>query len=116
MSEYAEVLKVGDLEDGAMKMVSVEGRDILLAKVGDTYYAADNKCPHLGGNLSGGTLEGSIVTCPKHGSQFDLADGHMVRWTDWSGIKLSVAKLKSPRPIKTYEVKIEDDKILVAKA
>jgi 3-phenylpropionate/trans-cinnamate dioxygenase ferredoxin subunit len=116
VSEYVEVLKVGELEDGAMKKVSVEGRDLLLARVGDTYYAADDKCPHMNASLSGGTLEGSVVTCPKHASQFDLSDGHVIRWTDWSGIKLSVAKtMKSPRPIKSYEVKVEGDKVLVAK-
>ncbi len=44
----------------------------LLARVGDKYYAADNRCPHMGGKLSPGKLEGTVVTCPRHGSQFDL--------------------------------------------
>ena len=68
----------------------------------------------MGGNLSQGTLEGTVVTCPRHHSQFDITDGHVIRWTDWSGIKLGVGKLlRSPRPLKTYEVKIEEDKIMV---
>jgi 3-phenylpropionate/trans-cinnamate dioxygenase ferredoxin subunit len=116
MSEYVEVMKVGDLEDGAMKAVNVEGRAVLVARVGDVYYAADNKCPHLGGNLSQGTLEGSVVTCPKHGSRFDLSDGHVLLWTEWTGFKQSLAKtFKSPRSLVTYDTKVEGDGILIAK-
>jgi 3-phenylpropionate/trans-cinnamate dioxygenase ferredoxin subunit len=88
-----------------MTQVSVGGREILVARVGDRYYSADNRCPHMGGNLSQGTLEGTILTCPRHHSQFDLTDGHVVRWTDWTGILLATGKLlKSPRPIKTHPV------------
>ncbi|HXZ95075.1 MAG TPA: Rieske 2Fe-2S domain-containing protein, partial [Dehalococcoidia bacterium] len=88
-------------------------REILLARVGDTFYAADNRCPHMGGSLSEGKLEKTIVTCPRHHSQFDLVDGHVVRWTDWSGIKLSLGKMvKSPRPVKTYKIKFEGGKVM----
>jgi 3-phenylpropionate/trans-cinnamate dioxygenase ferredoxin subunit len=115
MGEFVEAAGADELKDGGMKKVSPGGKDLLLARVGDKYYAADDKCPHLGGSLSSGTLEGTVVTCPKHGSQFDLTDGHMVRWTDWTGFKQSMAKtFKSPRPIDTYEVKVEEGKVLVA--
>ncbi len=114
MSTFVEVAKAGELVDGSMKQVSAGGREILVARVGDTYYSADNRCPHMGGNLSQGTLEGTIVSCPRHHSQFDLTDGHVVRWTDWTGILLATGKLlKAPRRIETHEVKQEGDSILV---
>ena len=114
MSDFVEVLGTQELRDGEMKAVSIAGKKILVARAGGDYYAADNACPHLKGSLADGTLEGSVVTCPRHGSQFDLADGHVVRWTDWSGMKLSLARtLKSPRPLKTYQVKVEGDKVLI---
>jgi len=114
MNEFVEVFSTLDLPDGSLRISEVGGREILLARVGDRYYAADNRCPHMGCNLSRGTLEGTILTCPRHHSQFDLSDGRVLRWTDWSGIKLSIAKiLKAPRPLKTYEVKIEGERILV---
>lgn len=117
MGGFVEVAGVDELKDGDMKKVGAGGKDLLLARVGEKYYAVDDKCPHMGASLSGGTLEGTVVTCPKHGSQFDLTDGHMVRWTDWTGFKQSMAKtLKSPKPIATYEVKVEGGKVLVAKA
>ncbi|MDP2932456.1 MAG: Rieske 2Fe-2S domain-containing protein, partial [Chloroflexota bacterium] len=103
-----------ELKDGAMKSVKVEGREILLARVGDRYYAANNRCPHMGGNLSQGKLTGTVVTCPRHGSQFDLADGHVIRWTDWAGFQLTLAKLfKSPRPLPNYPVKLEGDSVKI---
>ena len=52
--------------------------------------------------------------CHLHHSQFDLADGHVVRWTDWSGAVLTIAEpARHPRPLRTYEVKIEDGKVFV---
>ena len=114
MSNLVEVGKTGKLEDGAMKQVLVQGREILLARVGDKYYAADNRCPHLGGKLAQGKLEGTVVTCPLHGSQFDLADGHVVRWLKGAGLMSTVGKmLKSPRPLTIYKVKVEGDQILI---
>jgi 3-phenylpropionate/trans-cinnamate dioxygenase ferredoxin subunit len=107
-----EMSTVDELKDGTMKMVNIEGHEYLLARVGDNYYCTDNRCPHMGGNLSKGVLEGTVVTCPRHHSQFDLSDGHNIRWTDWTGIKLATAKLlRSPRPLKMYEVKVEGEKI-----
>jgi 3-phenylpropionate/trans-cinnamate dioxygenase ferredoxin subunit len=115
MSDWHEVSKTGDLADGTMKTVDVAGRQILLARVGDRYYAVDNRCPHLGGNLSAGTLQGTVVTCPLHHSQFDLVDGHVVQWTDWAGLLSTVSKaLKPPRPLKTYEIKVEGDRVLLS--
>jgi 3-phenylpropionate/trans-cinnamate dioxygenase ferredoxin component len=114
MTDFVEIATKDELTDGSMKMATVEGHEIMLALVGDEYYASDNRCPHMGGNLSQGKLEGTVVTCPRHHSQFDLTDGHNIRWTDWTGIRLAIGKiLRSPRPLKTYEVKIEEDKILV---
>lgn len=85
MSEFIDVCSTLDVPDGSLRKRAIDGREILLAKAGERYYAADNRCPHMGGDLSQGTLEGTIVTCPSHHSQFDLRDGHVLRWTDWSG-------------------------------
>lgn len=111
---FVEVATTEELKDGTMKMARVNGYEILLARIGENYYSAENRCPHMGGNLSQGTLEGTVVTCPRHHSQFDLADGHVIRWTDFTGVKKSIGKLfKSPRPLKTYPVKVEGEKVLV---
>jgi 3-phenylpropionate/trans-cinnamate dioxygenase ferredoxin subunit len=115
MPDFVEVGKKNDVADGQLKMVTVEDREILLARVSGKYYAAYGRCPHMGGKLWLGKLNGTVVTCPRHSSRFDLTDGHVIRWTNWSGIKLALSKIvRRPRPLKTYKVKIEGDKILVA--
>jgi 3-phenylpropionate/trans-cinnamate dioxygenase ferredoxin subunit len=117
MQQLPELATTNDLKPGSMKMVSIGGHQYLLARVQDKYYAADNLCPHMGGNLSRGKLDGTILTCPRHHSQFDLTDGRNLRWTDWTGIKLAIGKLlRSPRPLQTYELKIEGNKILLMRA
>jgi 3-phenylpropionate/trans-cinnamate dioxygenase ferredoxin subunit len=96
-----------------MKQVSAQGHAILLVRVGDKYYAASNRCPHMGGRLSQGKLEGTVVTCPLHGSQFDLNDGHVVRWLRGAGLFSKVGRaLSSPKTLTTYNVKIENGVIL----
>ncbi|MFC2018350.1 Rieske (2Fe-2S) protein [Chloroflexota bacterium] len=90
------------------------GREILLARIGDRYYAAQNRCPHMGGDLSHGRLDGTVVTCPRHGSQFDLTDGRVMRWLGASGVISKVGRLlKSPRPLVVYNVEIKDGRVMV---
>jgi len=114
MSNWVEIGKTSELGDGAMKEALVGDRAVLFARIGDSYYAADNRCPHMGGRLSSGRLERAVVTCPLHGSQFDLKNGQVVRWLKGSGFLSKVGKiLKSPRQLTTYKVRVEDDKILI---
>ena len=114
MSEFVEVSKIDELKEGTMKAINTGGREILVARADDKYYAVDKRCPHMGGDLSQGKLEGTVVTCPRHGSQFDLTHGRVVRWTNWTGLISTVSKMvKSPRPISTYRVKLEGDRIVV---
>jgi len=47
--------------------------------VGSRFHACADRCPHAGATISEGELERGIVTCPRHGSQFDVATGQRVR-------------------------------------
>jgi len=87
---------------------------MLVANVGGQYYISDGRCPHMGGHLPEGTLEDTVITCPRHHSRFDLKDGRCLRWTDWDGAALTVGKLlRHPRSLRTYEVKVEGADVLV---
>ena len=58
--------------------------------------------------------EGTVVVCPRHGSRFDLRDGTVIRWTDYSGLGLRLVKaVRSPRPLRTYPVLVQDGRLLV---
>jgi 3-phenylpropionate/trans-cinnamate dioxygenase ferredoxin component len=114
MANYIKVGITADFKDGTKKKVDAGGQEIMLARVGINYYAIANRCPHLNGDLSLGSLEGTIITCPRHHSQFDLKNGQVIKWTNWSGpVKAISEMVKSPRPVKTYKVKVEGNDISV---
>jgi len=114
MGKLTRIASTTELTDGIMKKYQVKDTEILVARIEGRYYAAQNKCPHFGGDLSKGKLEGRIVTCPRHGSQFKVADGSVVRWLKGAGLISSIGKiLKSPHKLITYNTKIEGQDILV---
>ena len=121
MADFVEIGKTSDLADGVMKTLKIEGKDILLANITGKYYAASGHCPHMKALLSKGKLKGTIITCPMHGSQFDLKTGKVVRWVTGSGFMSFIGKLmsmigiaaKSEKPLAIYEVKVENDRIMV---
>jgi 3-phenylpropionate/trans-cinnamate dioxygenase ferredoxin subunit len=114
MGEFIEVAVADEFADGALRQVEVDGHELLVARAAGEFFITDNRCPHLGGRLSKGALEGTVLTCHLHHSQFDLRDGRVLRWTDWSGPVLTIAELaRHPRPLRTYEVRVEDDRVYV---
>lgn len=74
-SEFVEVGKVNEIPDGKMKHVEVDGKELLIANVGGKFYAISDRCGHMNALLSMGNLTGTTVTCPFHGSKFDVVTG-----------------------------------------
>jgi nitrite reductase/ring-hydroxylating ferredoxin subunit len=99
MPKLVKVAVLEELPVGAAKEVEVEGRVIALFNVDGLISAIDGICPHQGGPLADGPLEGTSVVCPWHGWQFDVRTG------------------KSPLGPKikqtVYEVKVEGQEVLV---
>jgi nitrite reductase/ring-hydroxylating ferredoxin subunit len=74
-NEFVEVAKTSEISDGKMKHVEVDGKEVLIANVGGKFYAMSDRCGHMNALLSMGNLTGNIVTCPFHGSKFDVTTG-----------------------------------------
>ena len=111
---FLTAANVNEVKDNAILPVTLNGIDIILVRVNGNYYAAENHCPHAGRDISLGKLDGTTLTCPSHGSKFDLIDGRIIRWTEWTSIKASSTRLFHPiRPLTTYPVKIQGNDILV---
>jgi nitrite reductase/ring-hydroxylating ferredoxin subunit len=79
----------------------VNGERILVANVGGEFFAMRATCNHMEGPLEEGTLEGNVVTCPLHGSKWDVKTGSL----------LEFARPLPPEP--TYAVTVKGDEILV---
>jgi nitrite reductase/ring-hydroxylating ferredoxin subunit len=99
MPGFVKLATIDELPPGAAKEVEHEGRIYALFNVGGKICAIDGICPHQGGPLADGPLEGSTVTCPWHGWQFDVC----------TGATPLGKKIKQP----VFEVKVEGEDVLV---
>jgi nitrite reductase (NADH) small subunit len=69
------LLRTADLPPGQGKVVEVEGRELAVFNVAGAFHVLSNVCPHVGGPLGEGPLNGQLVTCPWHGWRFDVTNG-----------------------------------------
>jgi nitrite reductase/ring-hydroxylating ferredoxin subunit len=104
VTEWFTVAKAEDLPEGEMIGARVDGVDVLVANVGGRYRSIGSECTHEGCALHEGELdaEDGVVTCPCHGSMFDLETGEVV-----------APPAQGPEPV--YQVRVEGDEIRVAK-
>jgi len=108
--KFVAVAATSDLVDGVMKAVEAEGRELLLAKIDDAYYAVARRCTHMGENLCDGRLDDRVVTCPRHGARFDITTGKAV------GKAKLLFMSTTPKDLATYPVKIDGVEVLVGLA
>jgi len=66
---------VGDLAPGEGRVVDAGPHTVAIFNVEGRYVALDNRCPHRGGPLGEGDLDGAIVTCPWHAWRWDVTTG-----------------------------------------
>jgi 3-phenylpropionate/trans-cinnamate dioxygenase ferredoxin subunit len=95
-----DVAAVDEVPEGTLKMVQVDGTDIVLANVGGRINAAQGVCSHEYFELDKGFLTGDSLTCALHLSRFDLETGEALD---------PPAEL----PLQIYPVTVEDGRILL---
>ncbi|MAG91116.1 non-heme iron oxygenase ferredoxin subunit [Candidatus Woesearchaeota archaeon] len=100
MPNFVKVANKNDLKPGENKVVNVNGTDVGLFNVDGEFVAINNACPHKGGPLGEGMLEGDVVTCPWHGWQFN--------------VKTGVSPVMPTAKVSCYQVKVEGDDVLVS--
>ncbi len=105
--EFIRVASVSELPQGVMKKVTIVGREVVIANLNGSFHALNNTCPHAGGSLANGKLNGNIVTCPKHGAQFDLMTGEAV-----GSAAILFVKIKPGNAV-CYPVKVDGTDVLV---
>jgi len=107
MNNFTEVARTDEIPVGRMKAVTAGGRDILVVNHEGKYYAIGRFCTHQKGDLAAGKLEGKTITCPRHGSMFDVTTGIAL-----AGPKIAFIRLKTGNE-PAYEVKVEGNAIKV---
>jgi nitrite reductase/ring-hydroxylating ferredoxin subunit len=78
MAEFT-VTALDQLGNRELAAFEVSGTRIAIASVGEAFYAFGDTCTHRGCSLAEGDLDATIVTCPCHGSQFDVTTGEVLR-------------------------------------
>jgi nitrite reductase/ring-hydroxylating ferredoxin subunit len=94
------VAHTGDIAPKTMIGAKVDGTGVLIANIESTFYAITSKCTHMGCNLSEGFLHGNTVTCPCHGSQFNVTNGQVVHGP-------------AKNPERSLSIRVEDGKIAI---
>jgi len=87
MADYVKVAQANEIEPNYGKLVEVQGKKFALFNVDGKFYAIDNTCTHRGGPLSEGDLKGDEVTCPWHGSRFNVKTGSVLTPPARQGVK-----------------------------
>lgn len=94
------VARVDEIAPGTGTVVRAGTVAVALFNLGGAWHAINNRCTHVGGPLGEGRVEGKVVTCPLHGSRFDVETG-------------AVLGPPARRPVETYSVSIQDQDVFV---
>lgn len=97
---WLRIASVAECPPGQAIERVVGGQIVALFNVEGTFHALDGICPHQGGPLGQGKLNGAIVTCPWHGFQFDVR----------TGCHATLPRMTQPK----FAVRVDGDDILVA--
>ncbi len=99
MDEFT-VTALDDLGTRELAAFDVAGNRIAIARTGAAFYAFGDACTHEGCSLADGELEGTTVTCPCHGSQFNVTTGDVLRGP-------------AREPVRSYPVRLEENALRV---
>ncbi|MCI0394560.1 MAG: glutamate synthase-related protein [Chloroflexi bacterium] len=95
-----QVATVDQCPPGTVMTTTVNNVDIALCNYEGRYYAVNNRCPHRGGQLGDGHLQGSDLICPLHGWDFDVRTG--------------ISRYNTLDRVDTYPVTVQDGKIYLS--
>lgn len=99
---FKKIGKIIEIPAGTAKVYEIGDRNVAICNVDGKFFAVDDICSHDEGSLAfdQDELDGYEIECPRHGARFDVRSGE-------------VTALPAVIPIDTFNVRIEDDDILV---
>lgn len=89
-----------DVASGEMRVFDLSGTKVTVVASDSGLYAFDDTCTHTGCSLATGEVDGTTVTCPCHGSQFDITSGAVLRGP-------------ARRPVRSRAVRVEGEGLLI---
>ena len=115
-----KIASTNDISPNKVLKTSANGQSIIVAKVGDKHCAIANKCPHFGLPMAKGKFENGVITCPFHGSKFEICTGKNVEWVEsFVGLPLPniakkmIAMGKAPTDVASFTVTQEGNDLFI---
>jgi nitrite reductase/ring-hydroxylating ferredoxin subunit len=113
-----KIANASDISASGVTKVSANGKALIVSQKDGKYCAIANKCPHLGLPLAKGKVADGNITCPFHGSKFDLCTGKNVVWVD-SVMGMAVPSLvtniikagKAPTDVASFAISQEGEEL-----
>jgi 3-phenylpropionate/trans-cinnamate dioxygenase ferredoxin subunit len=100
MDAFIEIARLDQIPPGSGLRFTTAGKDVAVFNVDGAICAIDDTCPHAGGSLGMGKLDGRVVTCPVHGMKFDVTTGCFAGTSDFG--------------VSSFPARVVDGEIVVA--
>ncbi|MCY0899535.1 MAG: non-heme iron oxygenase ferredoxin subunit [Firmicutes bacterium] len=97
---FVRVLRQDEVKEGHPQLVTIDGTDVAVFRVGHEIFAIDDLCSHAEASLAEGDQRGYIIECPRHGGRFDIRTGKAKHFPAVS-------------PVRTFATKVEDGEIFI---
>ncbi|HSE01680.1 MAG TPA: non-heme iron oxygenase ferredoxin subunit [Burkholderiales bacterium] len=104
MSDWITVARAGELAPGSHRVVDVDGAAVVVFNLGGQYFAIEDVCTHDGGQLTGGTVEGEEIVCPRHGARFSIRTGEALTAPAYEPVA------KFPVRVENGMIQVRDDR------
>ncbi len=100
MSDWVDVAPLEELDPGTFRVVEIEDTTVAVFNIDGELYAIEDVCTHDYGQLTGGSIEGNEIVCPRHGAHFDIKTGEALSPPAYE-------------PVETFPVRVEDGVVQV---
>ncbi len=103
MTNWVKVATTSDFTDGEPVYFDFEFETVAIFRLGDAFYAIEDRCSHDDGPLGEGQLDRAAceIVCPRHGARFDLRSG-------------AALSMPAVYPVRRYEVRVEGEAVYLA--
>ena len=97
---YLRVCGTSEVPVGDLKQFNIRGNEILVVNLNNQFFCLEARCTHAGAPLAEGELNGDVLTCPWHGSRFNITDGNVLRGP-------------AEKPLRVYRSIVKEDSLFV---
>ena len=127
--DYVEACKVSEINNGQMKHVEINGKEIAIANLDGKFYAFSDRCSHMNARLSRGNIHQGVITCPFHAAKFDVTSGKKISepvleippgmeplppsWQKYMGVVAQEMSFIKTNDQGVYDIKVEGDNIKI---